>query len=44
VPGATAQGYTFSQLQAGTHYFTVSAYTSAGTESARSATGSTTIQ
>jgi hypothetical protein len=44
VPGATASGYTFSQLAAGTHYFTVSAYTSAGTESAQSTIGSKTIQ
>lgn len=44
VPGATASGYTFSQLAAGTHYFTVSAYTSGGAESAQSAIGSKTIQ
>jgi hypothetical protein len=44
VQGAAANGYTFSQLAAGTHYFTVSAYTSSGTESAQSTMGKKTIQ
>lgn len=43
VPGATATGYTWSQLASGTHYFAVAAYTSAGVASAMSAVGSKSI-
>jgi hypothetical protein len=41
--GASLNGYTFSQLGSGTHYFAVSAYTSTGVESALSAVGSKSI-
>jgi hypothetical protein len=40
-PGLTA--YTIGDLGTGTHYFSISAYTSAGTESALSAVGSKTV-
>ena len=43
VVSAGAQTYTISGLAAGTWYFAVSAYTSAGTESALSTVGSKTI-
>jgi Putative Ig domain len=44
VPGASAAGYTWKQLAAGTHYFAVSAYTAGGVESSMSAMGSKVIQ
>ncbi len=43
LPGAPVVSYTFSQLAKGTHYFAVTAYNTAGTESAMSAVGSKTI-
>jgi hypothetical protein len=43
VPGSASVSYTFSQLARGTHYFAVTAYNTAGTESAMSAVGSKTI-
>jgi FG-GAP-like repeat/FG-GAP repeat len=43
VPGASASGYTFSQLNSGTHYFAVTSYNSAGTESAQSGVASKAI-
>lgn len=44
VSGASTTTYSFTQLAAGAHYFAVSAYNSAGEESAMSAVGSKTIQ
>lgn len=43
VSGATASGYTIQGLSAGTWYFTVTAYTSVGTQSAPSNVASETI-
>ena len=43
VSGATATGYTIQGLSAGTWYFTVTAYTSVGTQSAPSNVASETI-
>lgn len=43
LPGAATTSYVFNQLARGTHYFAVSAYTSAGAESEKSNTGSKTI-
>lgn len=42
--GASWSSYTYPQLGAGTHYFAVSAYSSAGAESVLSAVGSKLIQ
>ena len=42
--GAAWSSYTYPQLAPGTHYFAVSAYTSAGAESTLSAVGSKLIQ
>lgn len=44
VPGAATTAYTFNNLNSGTHYFAVAAYTSTGSESPLSAIGSKTIQ
>jgi hypothetical protein len=43
VPGAGSAGYTYSPLASGTHYFAITAYTTNGTESAKSTVGSKTI-
>jgi hypothetical protein len=43
VPGASASGYTWTQLASGTHYFAVAAYSSSEGESAMSSIGSKTI-
>ncbi len=44
VPGATSTSYTVASLLAGTYYFSVSAYTNSGVESALSATVSANVQ
>ena len=41
--GANSNSYAYGNLPSGTHYFSVTAYNSAGQESARSAVGSKTI-
>jgi hypothetical protein len=43
VPGAGSTSYQFTQLASGTHYFTVTAYTVAGLESAMAAMVSKTV-